>query len=64
MNNFFHYTVNMSDNKSYSVPKDGKLIVLDGDNQIKQEFPDGSELYSFIGKDGVVNIFSTFELDI
>ena len=49
---------------SYSVPQDGKLIVLSGANQTKQEFPDGSELYTFIGNDGVVNVFSTFELDI
>lgn len=64
MNNFFHYTFNMSENKSYSMPANGKLIILDGANQTKQEFPDGSEIYSFIGKDGVVNLFSTFELDI
>lgn len=64
MSKFFHYTFNMSDGMSYSVPQDGKLIVLSGANQTKQEFPDGSELYTFIGNDGVVNVFSTFELDI
>lgn len=64
MSNFFHYTFNMSENKNHSIPANGKLTFLDGSNQTKQEFPDGSELYSFIGKDGVVNIFSTFELDI
>lgn len=64
MSNFFHYTFKSSENKSYSIPAGGKLIVLDGANQTKQEFPDGSEIYSFISKDGIVNLFSTFELDI
>ena len=64
MAKFFHYTFNMSDNKSFSVPQNGQLIHLSDASQTKQEFPDGSELYTFIGKDGIINVFSTFELDI